>query len=160
MVAAAQQLTIALQGNIPSGNETAEALQKVSKLFTKIAMAKHELAKAKTMRNRGRANQVAWQAIHTSRMEAPISRVEAPHPRVTEIAEAHPTQAVTTTQHKDRCKITSVTTPPVQQQIGQAPALRLKSLSCASLPNNISKDEDNNQARMRQTTRLAAKSIM
>ncbi len=40
MVAAAQQLTIALQGNIPTGNKTAEALQKISKLFTKIAMAK------------------------------------------------------------------------------------------------------------------------
>jgi hypothetical protein len=40
MVAAAQQLTIALQGNIPTGNKTAEALQKVSELFTKIAVAK------------------------------------------------------------------------------------------------------------------------
>jgi hypothetical protein len=40
VVAAAQQLTIVLQGNIPAANETAEALQKVSKLFTKIAMAK------------------------------------------------------------------------------------------------------------------------
>ncbi len=39
-VAAAHQLTIALQGNIPTGNKTAEALQKISKLFTKIAMAK------------------------------------------------------------------------------------------------------------------------
>ena len=29
-----------------------------------------------------------------------------------------------------------------------------------SLPNHISQDEDNNQAPMRQTTRLAAKSIM
>jgi hypothetical protein len=40
VVEAAQQLTIALQGNIPIGNKTAEALQKVNKLFTKIAMAK------------------------------------------------------------------------------------------------------------------------
>jgi hypothetical protein len=52
VVAAAQQLTIALQGNIPTRNKTAEALRKVSKLFTKIAMAKNELAKAKTMCNR------------------------------------------------------------------------------------------------------------
>jgi hypothetical protein len=40
VVAAAQQLTIALQGNIPTGNKNAEALQKVSKLFTRIAMVK------------------------------------------------------------------------------------------------------------------------
>ncbi len=40
VVTAAQQLTIALQGNIPTGNKTAEALQKVSKLFTIKAMAK------------------------------------------------------------------------------------------------------------------------
>jgi hypothetical protein len=38
MVVAAQQLTITLQGNMPTRNETTEALQKVSKLFTKIAM--------------------------------------------------------------------------------------------------------------------------
>ncbi len=74
VVAAAQQLTIALQGNIPTGNETTEALQKVSNLFTKIAMAKNELAKAKTMRNRVRTNQAAWQATHIPRVEAPTPR--------------------------------------------------------------------------------------
>jgi hypothetical protein len=41
VVTVAQQLTIALQGNIPTGNKTAEALRKVSELFTKIAMAKN-----------------------------------------------------------------------------------------------------------------------
>jgi hypothetical protein len=122
VVAAAQQLTIALQGNIPTGNKTAEALQKVSKLFTKIAMAKNEIAKAKSMRNRGCANQAARQATHIPRVEASIPRVETPHPRVTKIAEAHPTQAITATQHKDRPEITSATTPPVPQQIAQAPA--------------------------------------
>jgi hypothetical protein len=35
MVAAVQQLVTALQGNIPTGNEMAEALTRVSKLFTK-----------------------------------------------------------------------------------------------------------------------------
>jgi hypothetical protein len=40
VVAAAQQLVTALQGNIPAGNGTAEALTRVSKLFTKIASAK------------------------------------------------------------------------------------------------------------------------
>jgi hypothetical protein len=52
VVAAAQQLMIALQGNIPAGNELAEALQKVSKLFTKIAMANNEVAKAKANCNK------------------------------------------------------------------------------------------------------------
>jgi hypothetical protein len=47
VVAAAQQLATALQGNIPAGNKIAEALKKVSDLFTKIAMAKNETAKAK-----------------------------------------------------------------------------------------------------------------
>ena len=100
VVVAAQQLTIVLQGNIPTGNKTAEALQKVSKLFTKIAMAKNELAKAKTMRNRVCANQAAQQATHILRVEALIPRVETPHPMVTESAEVHPTQVVTTTQNK------------------------------------------------------------
>jgi hypothetical protein len=40
VVAAAQQLATALKGNILAGNETAEALKKVNKLFTKIAAAK------------------------------------------------------------------------------------------------------------------------
>ncbi len=71
-----------------------------------------------------------------------------PHPRVTELAEVHPTE------------ITSTITPPVPQQIAQAPASQFKSLSCASLPNYISQDKDNNQAPTRQTTRLTAKSIM
>ncbi len=48
VVAAAQQLVMTLQGNIPAGNETAEALTKVSKLFTKIALAKKEVANAKS----------------------------------------------------------------------------------------------------------------
>ncbi len=98
--------------------------------------------------------------MHIPRVEAPIPRVETPHPRVTKIEEVHPTQEVTTTQHKDRREITSVTTPPVPQQIAQAPASQFKSLFCASLPNYITQDEDKNQAPTRRTTRLAAKSIM
>ncbi len=40
VVVAAQQLGTALKGNIPAGNKMAEALKKVSKLFTKLAAAK------------------------------------------------------------------------------------------------------------------------
>jgi hypothetical protein len=56
VVAAAQQLGTALQGNIPTGNETAEAISRVSELLTKIALAKKEVAKAKEQRNRLQAN--------------------------------------------------------------------------------------------------------
>jgi hypothetical protein len=59
VIAAAQQLATALQGNIPAGNETAEALKKVSDLFTKIAMAKNEVAKAKAQHCRVRATPAA-----------------------------------------------------------------------------------------------------
>jgi hypothetical protein len=113
MVAAAQQLTIALQGNIPTGNKTAEALQKSSKLFTKTAMAKNEVAKAKTMGSRVCSTQAARQATHIPRVAAPIPRVEMPIPRVIKITAARRTQAVTATQHKDRHELTSVTNPPV-----------------------------------------------
>jgi hypothetical protein len=47
VIAAAQQLTAALKENIPAGNETAEALAKVSVLFTRIAVAKNTAAAAR-----------------------------------------------------------------------------------------------------------------
>ena len=78
VVAAAQQLATALQGNIPAGNETAEALQKVSNLFTNITMAKSEVAKAKAQRNRVQATPAARQTTHLPRVEAPIPRVVDP----------------------------------------------------------------------------------
>jgi hypothetical protein len=59
VIAAAQQLTIAIKGNLPTGNETAEALQNASKLFTKKAMTKNKAAEAKANRNRVRATQAA-----------------------------------------------------------------------------------------------------
>jgi hypothetical protein len=59
VVVAAQQLATALQGNIPAGNKTAEALKKLSDLFTKIVMAKSEVAKAKAQCNRVRATPAA-----------------------------------------------------------------------------------------------------
>jgi hypothetical protein len=76
MVAAAQQLITALQGNIPAGNEPAEALTKVSELFTKIALAKKEVAKAKEQRNRLRANSLAWITTHLPRVAVPPPRVD------------------------------------------------------------------------------------
>jgi hypothetical protein len=81
VVAAAQQLVMALQGNIPAGNETVEALTKVSKLFTKIALAKKKVAKAKEQRNRLRANPSAWITTHLPRVAVPPPRVDVPVPK-------------------------------------------------------------------------------
>jgi hypothetical protein len=44
VIQAAQQLTSALQGNIAPETKTAEALHRVSKLFTKIVLAKASAA--------------------------------------------------------------------------------------------------------------------
>jgi hypothetical protein len=44
VVATAQQLTTALKGNIPAGNETAKELTKLSNIFNRIAPAKAEVA--------------------------------------------------------------------------------------------------------------------
>ena len=83
MVAAAQQLTVALKGSIPTGNEMAEALTKVSELFTKIAAHKQAAATAKAQRNVLRSNLTARKTTHLPRVDpSPIPRVATP-PRVT-----------------------------------------------------------------------------
>jgi len=69
IVAAAQQLATALQGNILAGNETAKGLKKVSYLFTKIAMAKSEVAKATAQCNRVQATPAARQTTHLPRVD-------------------------------------------------------------------------------------------
>jgi hypothetical protein len=88
VVAAAQQLTSALKGNIPAGNETAEALKKVSKLFTKIAEVKANVAKAKEQRNRIRTHPNARCTIPLSRVAEQNPRVELSIPRVDEAPKA------------------------------------------------------------------------
>jgi hypothetical protein len=82
VVAAAQQLTSALKGNILAGNETAEALKKVSELFTKIAEAKANVAKAKEQQNRIRTHPDARCAIPLPRVAKQNPRVELSIPRV------------------------------------------------------------------------------
>jgi hypothetical protein len=83
MVAAAQQLAIALKGNIPAGNETVEALKKVSKLFIKIvARAKQEATTTKEQQIKIRANPTACITIHLPRATVPHPRMNVPAPRV------------------------------------------------------------------------------
>jgi len=75
VVAATQQLATALKCNIPPGNKTAEALTRVSKLFTKIASAKNELAKAKEQCDKQQANTTARKCTRP-RVEPSCPRVE------------------------------------------------------------------------------------
>ncbi len=88
VVAAVQQLVTALRCNIPTGNETVEALTRVTKLFTKIALAKKEVAKAKEQRNRLRANPSAQITTHLPRVAVPPPRVDVPVPRVAKAPQA------------------------------------------------------------------------
>jgi hypothetical protein len=155
VVAAAQQLVTALQGNIPAGNKMAEALTKVSELFTKIALAKKEVAKAKEQRNRLRANPSAWITTHLPRVAVPPPRVDVPVPRVIEA-----TQAV--------CCIaqigvsTTMMRPPVQTLATRSSRpLRADAWPPLSRPNYISQDkEDDDPPPEQQTTRSVAWSIM
>jgi hypothetical protein len=137
VVAAAQQLATALQGNIPAGNETAEALTKVSKLFTKIAAAKQAAAAAKEQRNRLRATPAARITTHLPRVDAPPPRVDVPFPRVAETPQAD-------------CRVVQIVpNPTVPRPVEQAPTTRYHSRSprvdaqsSAARPNYISQDED------------------
>jgi hypothetical protein len=67
VIQAAQHLTSALQGTISQESETAEALKKVSELFTKIAAAKAAGAKAKEQRNRLQTHTEAQHATPSPR---------------------------------------------------------------------------------------------
>ena len=139
VVAAAQQLATALKSNIPAGNETAEALKKVSELFTKIAAAKHAAAAAKEQRNRIRAHPTARSTTHLPRVDTPPPRVDVPLPRVTETPQAD-------------CRVVQiVANPTVPRPVEQAPATRSQSRSPrfdaqspAARPNYILQDEEDN----------------
>ena len=123
VVAAAQQLAKALQGNIPAGNETTEALKKVSDLFTHIAAAKSEVAKAKAQRNRVRATPAARQTTHLPRVEAPLPRVADPLE-----ADCHIVPRVANTpQAQEDCRVVEVVpTPSTPRLVVKAPATHSK----------------------------------
>jgi hypothetical protein len=145
VVAAAQQLVTALQGNIPAGNKTAEALTKVSKHFTKIALTKKEVAKAKEQRNRLHANHLAWITTLLPREAVPPPRVDVPIPRLTNATQA------------DCCiaqigMSTTITRPVVQPPLTRSPRPpRADAQSPLSRPNYIlqDKEDDNPSPRVR-----------
>jgi hypothetical protein len=86
VVAAAQQLAHALMGNILAGNKMVEALTKVSKLLTKMGMAKQATAQTFTERNALCSNPAARKMTHLPRVASPPPRVESPLPRVEALA--------------------------------------------------------------------------
>ena len=137
VVPAAQQIPTALKRNIPAGNKMAEALTKVSKLFTKIAAAKQAAAAAKEQRNRLRAHPAARSTTHLPRVDAPPPRVDVPFPRVTETPQAG-------------CRVVQIVPyPTVPQPVEQAPATcphsqssRVDAQFYAARTNYTSQDEE------------------
>jgi hypothetical protein len=148
VVAAAQQLTSALKGNIPMGNETAEALQKVSKLFTKIAEAKANVAKATEQGNRICTHPNACRAIPLPRVAKQNPRVELSLPRVDEAPKAD-------------CRVVQIvanpTTPWLNAQspvtFSQSRSPRLDAQSPAAQSNYILQDEEEDLEPQRYITR-------
>jgi hypothetical protein len=126
VVAAAQQLTTALKENIPTGNETAEALKKVSVLFTKIAEAKAAVAKAKEQRNRLRTHPEARQTIPLPRVTEQNPRVEMSIPRVDETPKAD-------------CRVAQIAANPITPRF---PAKFPTMSPSAARPNYISQDKE------------------
>ncbi len=139
VVAAVQQLTPALKGNIPGGNEMMEGLTKVSKLFTRTAAVKQEVAAAKAQQNKLRAHPAVRQTPLLPRVAAPAPRVVATVPRV-EVPKAD--CDVT----PNDCRIGgNIVAPPRRQTSPQ--------------PNYISQDDDDAQPTPRYMTRATTRSI-
>jgi hypothetical protein len=68
VIKAALDLTSALKGMVSRNGKTAEALEKFSKLFTKIAVAKAVMAKAKEQWNNLQTHHNARQAVQFPRV--------------------------------------------------------------------------------------------
>ncbi len=101
VIKAALDLTSALKGTISRNGKMAEALQKFSELFTKIAAEKLELAKARKQQNNLQNHPSARQPVPLPRVAKRPPTPASPLPRVPiEIAEADcrvtlmPTQTV------------------------------------------------------------------
>jgi hypothetical protein len=137
---AAQQLTAALKGNIPGGNETMEGLTKVSKLFTRISAAKQEVDAVKAQQNKLRAHPAARQTPLLPRVAAPAPRVVTTVPRV-EVPKAD----CPVTPNDYRVGVNIVSSPRRQT---------------STQPNYISQDNNDAQPTPRYMTRATTRSIM
>ncbi len=144
VIKAALDLTSALKGTISRNGETADALQKFSKPFTKIAIAKSELAKAKEQWNNLQNHPNARQAIPLPRVAKRPPTPASQLPRVLiEITEAN-------------CRVTLM---PMQTVKGGAPRQGTRDQPITR-PNYISQDKYNNKPNHRYHTRSQTTSIM
>ncbi len=82
VIKAASDLTSAIKGTVSRDGKTAEALQKFSKLITKIAAEKSELAKAKEQQNNLQNHPNACRAVPLPRVANRPSTPASPLPRV------------------------------------------------------------------------------
>ena len=143
VVAAAQQLTNALQGNVSGSNEQLEALKGVAKLFEDIAANKSQLAHENEITNNG---------IRTH-PTTPIPRVDAPLPRV---EEEEPQPRV-----EDTIPPLQIVPPP--EMIVACPTDAFvpieKPNDHSNLPNYISQDEFEPPARRTRSNRRVERSI-
>ncbi len=81
-IKAASDLTSALKGMVSRDGKTAEVLKKFSELFTKIAAAKSELAKAKEQQNNLQNHPNTCQAVPLTRVANRPSTPTSSLPRV------------------------------------------------------------------------------
>ena len=163
VVAAAQQLTVALKGSIPTGNETAEALTKVSELFTKIAAHKQAAATAKAQQNVLHSNPTARKTTHLPRVDpSPIPRVATP-PRVTIPPVDCRVPNIPTTAQED-CRVGVGEAQIVSPDVGAPQIVKFmtaRRTRAAPRPNYISQDEEDSVAPpQRRITRSHTGSIM
>jgi hypothetical protein len=144
IIKAASDLTCELKGTISRNGKMAEALQKVRELFTKIAAAKSELAKAKEQQNNLQNHPNARQAVPLPRIAKRPPTPASQLPRVPiEIAEADFRVTLLPTQTGEGG------TP--QQETCSQPTTR---------PNYISQDKDDDKPNHRYHTRSRTTSIM
>ncbi len=155
VVAAAQQLTSTQKGNIMAGNETAEALKKVSELFTKIAEAKANVAKAKEQQNRIRTHPAARRAIPLPRVAEQNLRVELSIPSLDKAPKA------------DCCIVQIVVNPTTSWFDAQSPVTfsqswppRVDAQSSAARSNYILQDKEEKEEPQWYNTHSRTMSIM
>jgi hypothetical protein len=144
VIKAASDLTSALKGMISYNGEMAEALQKFSKLFMKIAAEKSELTKAKEQWNNIQNHPNARQAVPLPRVAGRPPTPASQLPRVPiEIAEV-------------ACRVTLFSTQTVK---GGAPGQRTSGQPTMR-PNYILQDKDNNKPNHKYHTWSRTTSIM
>ncbi len=131
-----------------------EGLTKVSKLFTRIAAAKQEVAAAKAQQNKLQAHPVAWQTPLLPRVAAPAPRVVAIVTRV-EVpkADCHVTL--------NDCRVgRNIVGSPRRQTSPDSMGKFSKSEKFPEHQNYISQDDDNAQPTPRYMARATTRSIM